>query len=64
MKKYLVYKKSDGLVINTIVYDGVSPLQIENELDLEICPAGSFAGIGWIRIAPGEFMEFVENAGE
>jgi hypothetical protein len=56
-KKYLVYRLSDGLCINCIVWDGVSPYTPDEGTALEITPAGSFAGIGWTRISDGEWQE-------
>lgn len=66
IKKYLVYRKNDGLVVNCIAYDEFNPYQIENDLAMEPIPAGSYAGIGWTRLSDGEYVEppVVEDAGE
>lgn len=56
-KKYLVYRLSDGLCVNCIVWDGVSSYTPDEGTALEIIPAGSFAGIGWTRISEGEWQE-------
>jgi hypothetical protein len=54
-KKYLVYRLSDGVCVNNIVWDGESPYQTDEGTAIEITPAGSFAGIGWIRDEHGEY---------
>ena len=65
-KRYLVYRLSDGYVVNCINYDGVSPYVPDDGTSIEIVPAGSFAGIGWIRQSNGEYLEppVIENAAE
>lgn len=56
-KKYLIYRLSDGVVVNSIVYDGVSEYAVEEGHAMEPVPAGSFAGIGWTRTADGDYEE-------
>lgn len=56
-KKYLVYRVIDGLVVNSIVYDGQSEYPVEEGYAIELVPAGSFAGIGWSRNANGDYDE-------
>lgn len=65
-KRYLVYRLSDGLVVNCINYDGVSPYSVDKGCAMELVPAGSYAGIGWTRLPNGEYVEppVVEDAGE
>lgn len=65
-KRYLVYRLSDGLVVNCITYDGVSPYSVDEGLAMELVPAGSYAGIGWSRLQNGEYVEppVIEDAGE
>jgi hypothetical protein len=60
-KKYLVYRLVDGLVVNSIVYDGDSAYPIEDGYAIEPVPAGSFAGIGWVRNSNGDYDEPVEE---
>jgi hypothetical protein len=55
--KYLVYRMSDGLCVNCIVWDGVNPCETEEGTVIEIAPAGSFAGIGWTRISENVWAE-------
>lgn len=65
-KRYLVYRISDGLVVNCINYDGVSPYTLDEGLAMELVPAGSYAGINWTRLPDGEYVEppVVEDATE
>ena len=66
VKRYLVYKKSDGTVVNVIAYDGTSDFILDEGLGMELVPAGSYAGIGWLRQSDGEYLEppVVEDATE
>lgn len=66
IKRYLVYRLSDGVVVNCIAYDGVSPYEVEDGFALEPVPAGSYAGVGWTRQSNGEYLEppVIEDAGE
>lgn len=66
VKKYLVYRKIDGLVINCIAYDDANPYELEADLAMEPIPAGSYAGIGWTRLPDGEYEAplIVEDASE
>jgi len=59
-KRYLVYRLSDGLCINCIVWDGASPYTPDEGTALEVVPAGSFASIGWTRISDGEWQQPIE----
>lgn len=65
-KRYLVYRLTDGLVVNCITYDGISPYQLDDGYAMEVVPAGSFAGINWTRLPDGEYVEppVVEDASE
>ena len=56
-KKYLVYRISDGLCVNCIVWDEVSPYTPDEGTALEITPVGSFASIGWTRKAEGDWEQ-------
>lgn len=56
-KRYLVYRISDGVCVNCIVWDGASPYTTNEGTALELVPAGSFAGIGWIRTAENVWAE-------
>lgn len=57
LKRYLVYRISDGVCINCIVWDGISEYNPGDGLAVELVPSGSFAGIGWTRISEGEWQE-------
>lgn len=56
LKRYLVYRVSDGLVVNVIVWDGLSAYDPGEGLALDIVPAGSFATAGWIRNTDGDYV--------
>lgn len=55
-KRYLVYRVQDGFCVNLIIWDGHSPYNLDEGLALEIVPAGSGAGVGWVRQAEGEWV--------
>jgi hypothetical protein len=57
VKKYLVYRISDGTCINVVLWDGESPFNPGEGLALEMIPAGSSAWIGWKRHKEGEWIE-------
>jgi len=44
MKTYLIIQKSDGLVINSIIWDGIAEWNIPNEC---LAIENDVAGIGW-----------------
>lgn len=66
VKRYLVFRKSDGIVVNLIAYDGTSDFILDEELGMELVPAGSYAGVGWLRRNNGEYLEpaLIEDASE
>lgn len=64
--RYLVYRKSDGLIINCIIYDGFSPYQLDADLAIELVPANVFVDIGWTRHSNGQYTmpPVIEDATE
>lgn len=64
MKKYLVYRLSDGECINVINWDGVSEYNPGEGYALEIIPAGSYAWTGWKRITEGNWTPPIEEKNE
>jgi hypothetical protein len=53
--RYLVYEISTGLCVNCIVWDGVSPLEIEEGTAIQNVLSESFVGIGWLKDENGKF---------
>lgn len=47
--EYLVYQKSDGYVVNTIIWDSFSPINIYPDYDIVLIPDNETPrpGIGW-----------------
>lgn len=60
MQTYLIYRIADGLILNSIVYDGISLFPLDEDTALELLPDGVSVGIGWTRIKSGEYLEPVE----
>lgn len=54
--RYLIYRKDNGLCVNTIVWDGESDFGLEAEFGIELLPENCFAGIGWTRIKKDEWI--------
>ena len=61
MKKYLVYRITDGECVNVINWDGVSNYNPGDGYALEVVPAGSYAWTGWKRISEGIWEQPIEG---
>lgn len=57
VKKYFVYRTTDNVCVNVVVWDGENEYNLDDGLSIEIVPAGSFASIGWVRQPDGEWIE-------
>ena len=51
--RYLVYEKETGLCVNVIIWDGESPYDPGDGLEVEIMPAGSLAWVGSVKQQDG-----------
>ena len=56
-KRFLVYRVSDGVCTNVVLWDGLREFRPQPGEAREIVPAGSSAGVRWIRVRNGVWDE-------